>query len=52
MRVDDILAIHADQIARYSGDAGKGRGRGHKKSRPLRSSLVPSQNGLPSDINR
>ena len=26
MRVDDILAIHADQIARYSGDAGEGEG--------------------------
>ena len=26
MRARDILAIHADQIARYSGDAGEGEG--------------------------
>ena len=26
MRVDDILAIHADQIARYCGGKGKGEG--------------------------
>jgi hypothetical protein len=28
MRVDDILSIHADQIALYSGDDGDGDGDG------------------------
>ena len=30
MRARDILAIYADQIARYSGDAGEGEGEGIK----------------------
>jgi hypothetical protein len=34
MRVDDILAIHADQIARYSGDAGEGEGEGEGIKNP------------------
>ena len=45
IRVDDILAIHADQIERYGG------GVGIRDPGLLESRLIPTSNGVLPDIN-
>ena len=52
MRVDDILSIHADQIARYCGGEGKGRGRRHKNPGLLEAALFRLKTGYcPTSID-